>query len=218
MSGLSIIFDDKKIKKNIFYRSRKPFNASDINVNKMVISKEVVHGTKNPVKYFIGYNDEEYVIRPLLLKLPQMIGYLKEFDDNMTMSLRVDDNKLFKTYRKIWKTIKGLLEIEFDSEPVYDDNDYYIHTKIKKYDNKVNTNFHEKEIPKGDSSYKSLSLIMLDSAVKVGKKYYLQLFLEECKYVKRNNKMFNYINDDMEITSSDEDDYFYSESDSDSNN
>ena len=28
----------------------------------------------------------------------------------------------------------------------------------------------------------------------------------------------NYINDDMEITSSDENDYFYSESDSDSNN
>ena len=30
MSGLSIIFDDKKFKKNIFYRSRKPFNVSDI--------------------------------------------------------------------------------------------------------------------------------------------------------------------------------------------
>ena len=30
--------------------------------------------------------------------------------------------------------------------------------------------------------------------------------------------MMNYINDDIEITSSDEDDGFYSESDSDSNN
>ena len=33
MSSTSIIFDDKKIKKNIFYRSRKLFNASDIDVN-----------------------------------------------------------------------------------------------------------------------------------------------------------------------------------------
>ena len=98
--------------------------------------------------------------------------YLKEFDDDMTMSLRVDDSKLFEKYCKIWKTIKGLLEIEFDSEPFYGDNDSYIKTKIKKYDNKVNTNFHEKEIPKGDSSYKCLSLIMLDSVVKVGKKFY----------------------------------------------
>ena len=80
MSGLSIIFDDKKIKENIFYRSRKPFNLNDIDVNRIVISKEVVHGTKNSLKYFIEYFDEDDAIRPLLLKLPQMIGYLIEFN------------------------------------------------------------------------------------------------------------------------------------------
>ena len=46
MSGLSIIFDDKKIKKNIIYRSRKPFNVSDFAVNRIVISKEVVYGKR----------------------------------------------------------------------------------------------------------------------------------------------------------------------------
>ena len=59
---------------------------------------------------------------------------------------------------------------------------------------------------------------MLDSIVKGGKKYYPQVFLVECKYVKRKNKMTNYINDEIEITSSDENDEFYSESESDSNN
>ena len=218
MSSLSIIFDDKKIKKNIFYRSRKPFHVSDIDVNKIVISKEVVYGPKNSLKYFIGYIDEDDVIRSLLLKLPQMIGYLKEFNNSITMSLRVDDSKLFKKFCKIWKTIKGLLGIEFDSEPVYGGTDSYIKTKVKMYDNKVNTNFQGKETPKGDSSYKCLSLIMLDSVVKVGKKYYPQVFLEECKYVKRKNKMFHYINDDLEMTSSDDDDELYSESDSESDN
>ena len=64
MSGSSVICDDKKIKKekNIFYTSRKPFDVSDIDVNKIVISKEVVYGPKNSLKYFIGYNDEEDVI------------------------------------------------------------------------------------------------------------------------------------------------------------
>ena len=38
------------------------------------------------------------------------------------------------------------------------------------YDNRVNTNFPSKKVPKGDASYKCLSLIMLDSIVKVGKK------------------------------------------------
>ena len=70
-----------------------------------------------------------------------MIRYLKEFDDSRIMSFRVDDSKLFKKYCKIWKTIKGLLGIEFDSEPVYGGSDSYIKTKIKMYVNKVNTNF-----------------------------------------------------------------------------
>ena len=60
---------------------------------------------------------------------------------------------------------------------------------------------------------------MLDSVVKVVRNIIHKYFLEECKYVKRKNKMFNYINDDLEMTSSDDDDNdeLYSESDSDSN-
>ena len=67
-----------KKSRKIFFISRKPFNLNDIVVNRIVISKEVVYGTKNSLKYFIGYFDEDDVIRPLLLKLPQMIGYLKK--------------------------------------------------------------------------------------------------------------------------------------------
>ena len=47
------------------------------------------------------------------------------------MSFRIDDSKLLKKYCKIWKTIKRLLGIEFDSEPVYDETDSYIKTKVK---------------------------------------------------------------------------------------
>ena len=50
MSGTSVNSDDKKIEKYIFDRSRKPFNASDIDVNKILISKEVAYGTKNWLK------------------------------------------------------------------------------------------------------------------------------------------------------------------------
>ena len=41
---------------------------SDVDVNKILISKEVVYGTKNSLKYFIGYIDEDDIIRPLCLK------------------------------------------------------------------------------------------------------------------------------------------------------
>ena len=55
---------------------------------------------------------------------------------------------------------------------------------------------------------------MLDSIVKVKKKYYPQALLEECKYEIKKTKMENHINDDLEKSSSDESD---DESDNDSN-
>ena len=44
------------------------------------------------------------------------------------------------------KNVSSLMDIEFDSEPVYGDNDKYIKKKIKTYDNNVNTNFHNKKV------------------------------------------------------------------------
>ena len=77
--------------------------------------------------------------------LPQVIGYDKDFESNKTISFKTSDNKLLKKYTQIWKKGKNLLSIKFYSEPVYDDNDKYIKTKIKIYDNNVNTNFHGKK-------------------------------------------------------------------------
>ena len=62
-----------------------------------------------------------------------MIGYVKHFDSNKTTSFKVSDNKLFKKYNKIWEKISNLLDIKFDSQPVYGDGDKYIKTKIKMY-------------------------------------------------------------------------------------
>ena len=68
------------------------------------------------------------------------------------------------------KKIKDLLKIKFDSEPVYGDNDKYIKAKIKIYDGNVNTNFQDKGIPGEEASFKCLSIIMLDSVVRIKKK------------------------------------------------
>ena len=59
-----------------------------------------------------------------------MIGYVKHFDSNKAMSFKVNDNRLLKRYTKIWEQISSLMNIEFDSEPVYGDNDKYFKAKI----------------------------------------------------------------------------------------
>ena len=107
------------------------------------------------------------------------------------------------------------MNIEFDSEPVYGDSDKYIKTKIKMYEDRVNTNFQGKKVPKESASYKCLLLIMLDFVIRANKKYYPKKLLEECKYVIRKNKMENLINDDLDLSSSNESD---NESDNKSDN
>ena len=96
-----------------------------------------------------------------------MIGYVKHFDSNKTMSFKVGDKKFLKNYTKIWKKVNNLMNMKFDSESIYGDDDKYIKTKIKLYEDKIITNFQGKEIPKENASYKYLSLIMLDSYVRL---------------------------------------------------
>ena len=89
------ILETKKSKKAIFTKNKKVTKIDDIDVNEMLVSKEQTYGTKNSFKYFIGYNDND-VIRPLCIKLSQMIVYVRKFEGNTTMSFKISDSKLLK--------------------------------------------------------------------------------------------------------------------------
>ena len=47
-----------------------------------------------------------------------MIGYVKHFDSNKTMSFKFSDNKLLIKYTEIWERVSNLMDKKFDSEPV----------------------------------------------------------------------------------------------------
>ena len=89
----------------------------------------------------------------MCVKFPQMVGYVKNFDGNKVMSFRVNDKKRLKKYNKIWDTIADLLDVQFDSYPVYGDNGKYIKTKIRMYEDRVITNFQGTKTPKENASY-----------------------------------------------------------------
>ena len=100
------------------------------------------------------------------------------------------------------------MKINFESKPAYGDHDKYIKTKIKIYAGSIITNFHDKKRPKEKARCKCLSIIIIDSVIKLNKKYYPQTLLEESKYIQEKIKILNHIDQDLEN----------SESDSDSNN
>lgn len=64
--------------------------------------------------------------------------------------------------------------------------DTYIKTKVKSYNKKITTVFHSKALKEGIKLV-CLSEIVIDSFFKFTKFFYLQTFLEECKY-KRKRK------------------------------
>ena len=47
MSGNSVNFDDKKIKKSEFYKNQKVTEIDKIDVNKILVFKEELYSTKN---------------------------------------------------------------------------------------------------------------------------------------------------------------------------
>ena len=100
---------------------------------------------------------------------------------------------------------------------VYGDGDKYIKTKIKIYADNMDTNFHNKKMPKEKTSCKCLSIIMLDSVIKANKNYYPQTLLEECRYVQERKKIENLVDDDLEKSESDSDSNDETESDIDNN-
>ena len=104
---------------------------------------------------------------------------LRKFEGNSSMSFKISEKQLLKNYNQIWKKDKSLLNIRFDSEPVYGDNGKYIKTKIKTYGGSVITN--------------TITL-------------YPQTLLEECKYEPKKIEMENLTDDDLEKSSSDESD------------
>ena len=84
------------------------------------------------------------------------------------MSFKVNNKQLLKSYNKIWEKIKNLMNIDFERKCFYIGE--YIKTKIKKYAVNTITYFHNKKMPKEKAPCKCLSVIMLDSVIKVKKK------------------------------------------------
>ena len=91
-------------------------------------------------------------------------------------------------YNKIWDKIKEKLNIKFHSKPVYDET--YIKVEVREFDGKIKTNFLNNEIPKQNMHYTCIASITTASVMRMDKKNYPQVYLEECKYrVKKNTNV-----------------------------
>ena len=98
------------------------------------------------------------------------------------------------------------MKIDFNTKTTYgDDDNKYRKTKIKTCKDSITASLYNKngseKIPEEKVPHKCLSIIILDSIIYAYEKYYLQIFLEECKYVKEKIKISNYIDEDLKSES-----------------
>ena len=139
-------------------------------------------------------------MKPLCITLPQMSGYIKYFENGgKNMSFMVKNPNVLDEYNEIWDKIKEKLNIKFHSMPVYDET--YIKAKVRKFDGVIKTNFLGDEVPKENIYYTCIACITIDSVMRMEKKNYPQVYLEECKYKIRKMQMFKFINTELESES-----------------
>ena len=152
----------------------------------------------------------------MMLLDPYIYFFHKRLAILINLSVMIKDKQRLRNYNKIWTKIEKLMKIDFNTKTTYGNDYKYIKTKIKTYEDSITTNFYNKKwskkIPEEKIPHKCLSVIILDSIIYAYEKYYPQVFLEECKYVKTNARTKNYIDEELKsVTDSDSDSDIYIE-------
>ena len=179
-------------------KSKQQINLDLVNVDQIVISDKFKH-SDDAFKYFIGYKGGK-IVKQLCIILPQMSGYIKYFENGgKNMSFLIKNDRVLNKYNTIWDKIKETLNIKFHSMPVYDEK--YIKAKVREFNSVIKTNFLGDEIPKENVHYACIACIAIDSVVRMEKRSYPQVYLEECKYKIKKTKMPEFINTESESES-----------------
>ena len=174
-------------------------------MNNIVVSNRVKNNNDTS-KFFIGYLHDIDAVSPLCIVLPQMSGYIKYFGNGRKyVSLKIEDEDVYLKYNQIRNKIKDLLNVRLHSEAIYYDK--YIKTKVKTFNEMTNTLFSGEEIPKEKVHYVCILAICVDSVLKVDKKNYPQVFLEQCKYKVKKKELTSFIDDEVDPSSDESDNY-----------
>ena len=75
MSEKTLKFNNIRLNKKEFHKSKEPIDLMSVNVDQIVVSDKFKHNNGG-FKHFIGYQ-EGGIVKPLFIILPQMSGYIK---------------------------------------------------------------------------------------------------------------------------------------------
>ena len=93
MSKKTLKFNNVRVDKKKFHRSKQPIDLMSVTVDQIVASDKFKHSDEN-FKYFIGYRKGE-IVKLLCTILPQVIRYIKYFENGVKkMSFLIKDDEV----------------------------------------------------------------------------------------------------------------------------
>ena len=105
MTEKALQFDNIKVNKKEFHKSKRPIDLGLVSVDQIVVSDEVKH-SDDGFKYFIGYEEGE-IVKLLCIILPQMTGYTKHFENWVkNMPFVIKDDYVLDKYNEIGTRLK----------------------------------------------------------------------------------------------------------------
>ena len=100
MTEKTLKFNNIRVNKKKFLKSKQSIDVRSVNVDQIVISDKFKHNNEG-FKYFIGYQEDENV-KPLCIILPQMSGYIKYFEyGGKNMSFLIKDDEVEEIYEQM---------------------------------------------------------------------------------------------------------------------
>ena len=100
MSEKTLKFNNIRVNKKEFHKSKQPIDLKSVNVDQIVVSDKFKH-SDDGFKHFISYQGGE-IVKPLCIILPQMIGYIKYFENGgKKISFLIKDDKVRDKYENI---------------------------------------------------------------------------------------------------------------------
>ena len=129
-----------------------------------------------------------------------MNSYIKYFENGgKNMFFLIKNSEVWQKYEDIWDVIINKLGIKFHSQPIYENK--YLKVKVREFNDNIKTNFLGNNVPEENTYYTCIACITLDSVLKMNKKNYPQVFLEECKYKVKQVRTPKFINTELELDS-----------------
>ena len=127
-------------------------------------------------------------------------GYIKYFDNGgKNMSFLIKNSEAWQKYEDIWDAIKNKLGIKFHSQPVYENK--HLKAKVREFNGNIKINFLGNNVPEENTCYTCIACTTLYSVLKMNKKNYPQIYLEECKYKVKQVRTPKFINTELELDS-----------------